>query len=300
MPWSAQLDNYYNNFGNGYVPYFSVIGADYEYLSGGNNVSTAISAANNAMLGMVNISVVNPISNVILEANSSTTIDISDTFMHSQGVAMTYSITANTNPDCCSASISGTTIYLDALVAGGFSNITVTACAGNLSADDTFLVTVLDIYPAPLNPEGIVIYPEVSLSWEEPQALALITGWNIYRNNELIASLSDTQLSYNDLPEDGSYIYTIRTQYLLVESSPSIPIDIEIWNTIGDVDASQEIDSYDASMILHYVAGIEPGGLPFPWVEWRIERADIDGNGLIEAYDCALLLQYIVGIIDEL
>ena len=299
MPWSSQLDSYYYSFGNGYVPFFAVIGADYQYLHGSNNVSSAMNAAANAMLNMVNISVVNPISNVILDANSSTTINISDTFQHSQGAPMTYSITANTNPACCQVSLAGTTIYLDAMVVGGFSNITVTATAGNLSADDTFIVTVLDIYPAPLNPTGNIVYPEVALSWEEPQALALITGWNIYRDNELIASLPDTQLSYNDLPEEGSYVYTVRTQYLLIESGPSLPVFINIWNTIGDVDASLEIDSFDASLAMHYVAGVEHVLFPLPWEEWRLQRADVDGNGIIEAYDCALILQYVVGIINE-
>lgn len=299
MPWATALDGHYNSFGNGYVPYFAVIGADYEFISGGNNVSTAMNAANNAMANMINISVAQPISNVIIDANSSTVIDISNTFQHSQSAAMTYSITDNSNPDCCEAYVSGNLVYLNAQVNAGISNITVTASAGNISGDDTFMVTVSDIFPVPVNPVGELLYPEVHLSWEEPQAVLPIQGWNIYRNGTQIGSASSSQLFYIDTPPEGSYTYQITTQYLQVESGFSNQVEFEIYNTIGDVDASLVIDSYDASMVLHYVAGIEPAALPFPWAEWRLLRADVDGNNLIEAYDCSLMLQFIVGMIDE-
>ena len=300
MPWSTQLDNHYNSFGNGYVPYFAVIGADYVYLHGSNNVSSAMNAAENAMLNMVNISAINPISNVFIDANTSTTIDISDTFQHSQGAAMTYSITDNTNPDCCEASISGSTVYLDAQVTGGITNITVTAQSGNLSCNNTFMVTVNDLYPVPVNPVGVVVYPEVQLSWEDVQAVAPVTGWNIYRDDILISSVPDDQLFYNDQPGDGSYIYIIKTQYLFFESGSSDPVDITIYNTPGDVDESGTIDCFDASLVLHFVSDTQHPDYPYPWADWRIERADVDGNGIVEAYDCSLILQYIVGIIDEL
>jgi hypothetical protein len=299
MPWASQLDNYYNSFGNGYVPYFVVIGADYEYLSGGNNVSTAINAANNAMLNMENITVAEPISNVFINANSSTTINIANTFQHSQGAAMTYTISDNTNPDCCLAYITGNVVHLDAQTTAGITNITVTATAGGITGEDTFMVTVSDILPVPVNPTGEVVYPEVQLSWEEAQASLPVTGWNIYRDGEQIASVPGSHLYYNDQPADGSYIYTITAQYPQVESDFSFPVEIAIYNIIGDVDGSLAIDSYDASMVLHYVSGVEPASLAFPWAAWRLQRADVDGNELIEAYDCSLILQFIVRMIDE-
>lgn len=300
MPWSNQLDNYYNSFGNGYVPYFAVIGADYEYLHGSNNVSSAMNSAGNAMLNMADISVLDPISNVFIDANSSTTIDISNTFQHSQGAAMTYSITDNTNPDCCEAYISGTTVYLDAQVTGGITNITVTAQSGNLSCDDTFIVTVNDIYPVPVNPVGIVLYPEVQLSWQEPEAVLPITGWSIYRDDAFISNVPAGQLFYNDQPGDGTYIYTIRTEFLVLISGPSDPVEITIFNTPGDIDESGVIDCFDASLVLHYVSGIQHPDYPYPWADWLIDRADVDGNGTVEAYDSSLILQYIVGLIGEL
>ncbi|MCF7920308.1 MAG: dockerin type I repeat-containing protein [Candidatus Cloacimonetes bacterium] len=300
MPWTTQLDNYYNSFGNGYVPYFAVIGADYIYLHGSNNVSGAINATENAMTNMANISVVQPIGNLLMDANSTDTVDISSTFLHSQGTAMTYEITDNTNPDCCSATLAGMLITLNSQVIPGITQITVTASAGSLSAEETFSVTVLDTYPAPQNPTGEIDFPEVHLSWQEPDTILPITGWNVYRDNVLLAQLPDEELSYIDVPPAGDFVYTFTTQYILVESGPSIPVNISIYSTTGDIDTSMQIDCYDASLILHYVAGIAPPQYPFPWEEWRLELADVDGNNEIEAYDASLLLQYIVELIDEI
>jgi len=214
MLWSAQLSNYYNNFGNGYTPYFSVIGADYIYTYGSNNVSGAINAAGNAMQDMFNISVVEPIENVIMNAASTTSIDISNTFEHSQGVVMNYTITYNSNPAVCQASLTGTDIIINADLFDGTSQITVMASEGDLNADTSFFVTVC--------------------------ALA------------------------------------------------------------GDIDGNSEVDCFDASLVLHYVAGISPPSYPFPWAEWRIQKADINGNGLVEAYDASSILQYVVGLIGAL
>ena len=68
----------------------------------------------------------------------------------------------------------------------------------------------------------------------------------------------------------------------------------------GDVDANGAVEAYDASIILQYYVGIDPGAAaPLPWEEWRITRSDVDGNGVVEAYDGSLVLQYYVGIITQ-
>ena len=68
----------------------------------------------------------------------------------------------------------------------------------------------------------------------------------------------------------------------------------------GDVDANGVVEAYDASIILQYYVGIDPGAAaPLPWEEWRTTRSDVDGNGVVEAYDGSLVLQYFVGIITE-
>jgi hypothetical protein len=75
----------------------------------------------------------------------------------------------------------------------------------------------------------------------------------------------------------------------------------EYYSPYGDVDNNFVVESYDASLILMYVVGLDPlPEDPVPWEDWRIARADVDLEGTITAYDGALILQYVVGIIDEL
>ena len=69
----------------------------------------------------------------------------------------------------------------------------------------------------------------------------------------------------------------------------------------GDVDNSFEVDAFDSSIVLMFVAGINyfADTDPLPWEEWRFDWADVDGNGVIESYDASLILQYVVELIDE-
>jgi len=69
----------------------------------------------------------------------------------------------------------------------------------------------------------------------------------------------------------------------------------------GDIDDSGIVESYDASLLLMYIVGLDPiPEDPLPWEEWRLIRADVNVDGMVMAYDCSLILQYIVGIIEEL
>jgi len=68
----------------------------------------------------------------------------------------------------------------------------------------------------------------------------------------------------------------------------------------GDVDANGVVEAFDASIVLQYFVGIDPGAIaPLPWEDLRITRSDVDGNGVVEAYDGSLILQYFVGIINQ-
>jgi predicted outer membrane repeat protein len=67
----------------------------------------------------------------------------------------------------------------------------------------------------------------------------------------------------------------------------------------GDINNDGAIDSYDASLLLMYVIGMDPlEDDPVPWEEWRVERADVNLDGEIEALDAALVLQNAVGLIE--
>jgi len=69
----------------------------------------------------------------------------------------------------------------------------------------------------------------------------------------------------------------------------------------GDIDDNGLVESFDASLVLMYVVGLDPlPADPLPWSDWRVERADVDISGDIGAVDATYILQYVVEIISEL
>ncbi len=78
-------------------------------------------------------------------------------------------------------------------------------------------------------------------------------------------------------------------------------IEVIYFVQYGDIDNTGDVDSYDASLILMYLVGMDPlPEDPIPWEDWKMERADVDLDGEINALDAAYILQYVVLIIDEL
>ncbi|PID29649.1 MAG: hypothetical protein CSB55_01580 [Candidatus Cloacimonadota bacterium] len=69
----------------------------------------------------------------------------------------------------------------------------------------------------------------------------------------------------------------------------------------GDIDQNNEIQAFDASLVLRYAVGFDPLPEidPLPWEDWRQESADVSGNGEVTAYDASLILQYVAGIIND-
>lgn len=76
--------------------------------------------------------------------------------------------------------------------------------------------------------------------------------------------------------------------------------DIEVI-AYGDVDYNQEVQSYDASMVLINSVGLNP--IPdidsYPWEALRNDVADVDGTNSITATDAANILKKSVGLIDK-
>jgi len=99
-----------------------------------------------------------------------------------------------------------------------------------------------------------------------------------------------------------SGIYTANLLINGSNNSLAIPVTLYVGMGIiqyGDIDDNGQVESFDSSLILQYIVGLDPQIIPLPWDEWRISRADVDGNGTVEAYDAGLILQYVVGLIDE-
>jgi hypothetical protein len=70
---------------------------------------------------------------------------------------------------------------------------------------------------------------------------------------------------------------------------------------LGDVDANQRVQAYDAALTLQYSVGMDPlpNIAPRPWEDWRLKAADVDGVAGITANDAAIILQYSAYIINS-
>ena len=123
---------------------------------------------------------------------------------------------------------------------------------------------------------------------------------------DLSGSLEAGQEAVKELNFDttglDSGIYTAELLINSSENSLIVPITLYVEMGIiqyGDIDDNGQVDSFDSSLILQYIVGLDPQAAPLPWDEWRVSRADVDGNGTVGAYDAGLVLQYVVGLIDE-
>ena len=145
MPFATNVYGYYNDFGNGYVPFFGVIGA-YNILMYGDNYQTgAVAAVPDAIASFSGINVVSPIADIELVYNETTTIDVSDVFQHAEGVDFTVIVDNVANPSVCDVTIDGDILTV---VAGNTMNsteVTLRAIANDgENGTDTFIVDVSD------------------------------------------------------------------------------------------------------------------------------------------------------------
>jgi hypothetical protein len=102
--------------------------------------------------------------------------------------------------------------------------------------------------------------------------------------------------------ESGEYQQCYRSWFygMALTGDPTLVTEYQPVSEIGDIDYNGEIETYDASLIMRYCVGIEPGiTAPLPWGAARIYFSDVDDSGELTSYDAALILQYFVGIITE-
>ncbi|MFZ4456332.1 MAG: leucine-rich repeat protein [Bacteroidales bacterium] len=69
----------------------------------------------------------------------------------------------------------------------------------------------------------------------------------------------------------------------------------------GDVDYNQEVEAYDAAIILQKSVGLDPilPGISPKWDVFRTSVADVDGNRIFTAYDAGLVLKKSIDLIDK-
>ncbi|MBN1967730.1 MAG: T9SS type A sorting domain-containing protein [Candidatus Delongbacteria bacterium] len=146
-PNSGAINNFYGPFGNGYVPLFAVVAADYKVVYCDNDVGPLTSKINDG-LGTFDLVISNGFNDFELVGDEMT-FDLSDHFNSQSGLPINYSATSS-NTDVLNVSISGTTLTLSraSVTADGVSEVSVTATAGDQVRTATFDVGVF--VPAPV------------------------------------------------------------------------------------------------------------------------------------------------------
>jgi subtilisin family serine protease len=161
----------------------------------------------------------------------------------------------------------GTSIYSTDTNTSGYSYKTGTSMASpQVAGAAAFLMSVL---------------PAVTLQeyLDAPGELAIVIRDAIFAGTDPLEALDGVTVTGGRLNIYNSLLFLRNGDY-------------------GDITDNGVIDAYDASQVLQYMVGINPGGASLPWEIWRKGRADVDGNGFIEAYDSSLILRFSVGMID--
>ena len=169
---------------------------------------------------------------------------------------------------------------------------------------------IFNLYPS-LQSEISVIYPNGGEEFEPGITETIV--WNsqdlgnyvkieLYSGNNYYATIANIIINsgvYNwtisgDCEEGHEYrikIIDVNNQDIFDFSDGYFSILSSI--VYGDVDGNNEIQAYDAALVLQYSASI------IEFEEWQFIASDVDMNGEVQAYDAALILQYSAGIIDE-
>jgi len=242
MPWSAELDNFLGDFG-GYHPYFAVIGQCNVLYYTNWIVSGALNAVPEAVESFNSLWVMNPIAPVSLSYNESTTIDLSNVFLHPEGAPITVTVGAVSDPEIVSATINGNTLTLEAYENAGITTVTLHAAGGDLTIDYDITVAVLGAniseiaYTAPDSPAQ-QLYPNNTNPYENSYD---DLGWTdiIVEEEGTVISL-DIACTWNsvDYASEGSFHLITPSGQTFELFSPTstgaTPLNITIDNLMGE------------------------------------------------------------------
>jgi hypothetical protein len=144
--YSASIGGYYWDFGNGYVPFFAVVGAYNQLFYGENSLAGATATVPAAIESFNNIGVTGPIPNQVMFFGDILTFDTSEIFTSPNG-DVTVTIDDNSNPNIASAVIEDDILTITALNTMGQTMITLLGDDGVMTGTDEFYVTVLNPNP---------------------------------------------------------------------------------------------------------------------------------------------------------
>ncbi len=144
MPYSAEIFSFYWDFGNGFIPFFSVIGAYNILMYSDNDVQPAINMVPDAIASFDEIGVINPIPDQSMYYGDVLTFDVSNLFAHPTGEPITVSLQNNSNPSVVNADVTNDVLTLTALNVSGNSTISLLGVGGTLNCTYDFEVSVVD------------------------------------------------------------------------------------------------------------------------------------------------------------
>jgi len=234
MTDSYDLDPYYWDFGNGYVPFFLVVGNQNLVIYGDNPVAGAIDAVDDAINTFNHLFALGSIDDQTLSYNSQIEIDLTDLFFDPNGNDITIFVTGNTDPAVVGAEVVGDYLILTSYSNWGEADITVTGMGGTDAAQIEFNVIVV--------PNTMEISYEVDDSPEQqeypnnqnPFENSLVDlGWTqieATESNPLVYVRLELTWNSLDYPTEGSLHLTSPsgTEVLIYESTAEGPTELEI------------------------------------------------------------------------
>jgi len=142
MPSSSVIDNFYWDFGNGFVPYFAVVGAYNILMYGHNIVEEAIDTVPAAIQSFNEIGVVTPIPNQTLYYGDQVSFEISEMFTHPTGEEIDITLEVNGNPNAIETELSNDILTITAQETSGTVYVSLIATGGTLNCTYDFQVLV--------------------------------------------------------------------------------------------------------------------------------------------------------------
>ncbi len=139
--------------------------------------------------------------------------------------------------------------YTDSDLANGDYTYSVKAeyTSGDSEASNEVNVNIEVLYPAS-NLTGSLLNDEVTLSWDTPSELYRnFLGYNIYRNNELIDSTTETSFVDSNLA-NGNHSYYITANYTSGESNPTNSVDFFVEITYPVTSLSASVDENNVTL----------------------------------------------------
>lgn len=145
MPVWEGIDEHYGDFGNGYVPFFAVIGKNRNLIYGDNSVDGAMNNYANGQATFNGVFSANNVQGLNFFANETKVIDLSTVFEHSTGGDFSISYIKCSNPTAFTGNVEGTNLTLTSGDVEGLFVVTVKAEAEENMMYKNILVAVKEV-----------------------------------------------------------------------------------------------------------------------------------------------------------